>query len=170
MTRDIVASEADTMVHHQSHRAGRARPAASMTLNLTAMIDVIFLLLIYFVITASFTPGEGILTAKLPQGTGTAGTLKLPTQPLRIVITAAGVSDFRLSIQGHQALHDFNQLYEALVRLQFDPKTSRTLGTYKVDDPVIINPQKDVRWQHVVNAFNAAVRARYTHIAFAQAQ
>ena len=141
-----------------------------MSLNLTSMIDVIFLLLIYFVVTASFTPGEGILTARLPQGTGTGQSIKLPPQPLNILVTPVGVSDCRLQIEGHGGAADFNALYDMLVSLQYDKSRSRTQGSHKPDDPVIIKPQRDVRWQHVVNAFNAVVRARYSNIAFAQAQ
>ena len=148
----------------------RDTDATRMTLNFTAMIDVVFLLLIYFVLTASFTPGEGIITAKLPQGTGTGATSRLPPRPLRILVSRLGSTGYRLAIEGHEGARNFQDLYEKLVRLQYDEGRSRVLGTHKPDDPVIIQPQRNVRWQHVVNAFNAAMRARYTNIAFAQAK
>ncbi|MEM9296657.1 MAG: hypothetical protein AAGA57_12730, partial [Planctomycetota bacterium] len=47
--------------------AGRTRrrrgPAGGFELGLTSMIDVIFQLLIYFVVTANFMIGEGVLDA-----------------------------------------------------------------------------------------------------------
>ena len=157
-------------IHHKSRRAGRPVAPVKMTLNLTSMIDVIFLLLIYFVITAVFTPGEGIITAKLPHGTGTPEALKPLEQPIRVVVSAAGTTAYRLEIDGYGAPADFRQLYEQLLGLQYDPSRDRIDGTHKPSDPIIIEPNAKVRWQHVVNAFNAAVRARYTNIQFAQAQ
>jgi len=41
-------------------------------------------------------------------------------------------------------------------------------GPFSDETPVIIQPSGNVRWQHVVNAFNAALGARFKHIAFAQ--
>ena len=42
-------------------------------------------------------------------------------------------------------------------------------GSFADTNPIIIQPTPDVRWQHVVNAFNAAMAARYSNIAFGQA-
>ena len=53
----------DMSVASHQIRSRESLEPPKITLNLTAMIDVIFLLLIYFVVTANFTPGEGILTA-----------------------------------------------------------------------------------------------------------
>ena len=138
--------------------------------NLSAMIDVIFLLLIYFVTTANFTPDEGVLTAKLPQGTGkTSQDLTPPQRPLNIVLSPAGEVECRIRIEGYpQAPAGFAELATLLVQLQYDPQRGLRSGAFKPDSPVVIRPKAGVRWQHVANAFNAAVRARYTNINFAQ--
>lgn len=138
--------------------------------NLSAMIDVIFLLLIYFVSTVNFTPDEGVLTAKLPQGTGQPTTdLTPPQRPLNILLTAAGETDCRIRIEGYpQTPTNFTELATFLIKLQYDPEQGMRSGAFKPDSPVIIRPDESVRWQHVANAFNAAVRARYTNINFAQ--
>ena len=164
------AGPQEPTVHHKVSHARDARRLVPMSLNLTSMIDVIFLLLVFFVVTASFAPGEGVLTVKLPQGTGTGDPLDPPTLPLNIAITSTGAYGYRLEIEGLAAVPaDFEQLYHQLVALQYDEALQRT-GTHKTDDPIVIKPNGNVRWQHVVNVFNAAVRARYTKIAFAQAQ
>jgi len=158
-------------VHHQTQRSKRKRSGGVGQLNLTSMIDVVFLLLIYFVITASFTEGEGILNAKLPQGTGEpTEKTELPKLKLKIELTPSGQYGVRIAVSNENtAPSNFTELRQLITRLQYDP--SRGLnGTYKPDDtPVIIAPKGQVRWQHVVNAFNAAVGARYENIAFAQA-
>jgi len=156
-------------VHHVSNRKRRDIEPASMQLNLTSMIDVIFLLLIYFVVTASFAVGEGTITAKLPQGTGDPSTSpKPPERPLEITLTSAGASGYRIQVPG-SVPGTFTELQQVLVNLQHDPERGRS-GVYKPDNPVIIKPGGQVRWIHVVNAFNAAVAARYSNVSFAQAQ
>ena len=68
------AHDADSpqAVHHL--RARRKRPAdlPRMQVNLTSMIDVIFLLLIYFVVSASFAFGEGVSTRRNTKRSGRA--------------------------------------------------------------------------------------------------
>ncbi len=162
--------QADQTVHHRSASKRHGRPKPSMQPNLSAMIDVIFLLLIYFVVTANFTPDEGVLTAKLPQGTGSPSQDMTPPQrPLNIVLSPAGETQVRISIQGYpQAPTGFADLAVLLTQLQYDPERGLHSGAFKPDSPVVIKPEAGVRWQHVANAFNAAVRARYTNINFAQ--
>lgn len=163
-------------VHHVSQRQKRRKQrgvgGANMNLNLTAMIDVVFQLLIYFVVTSSFAVGEGVITAKLPTGPGNPQTSKKPPErPLTIVVNSAGAigTSYRVYIQGLAGRpNNFKELAETLIQLQFDPQRGLN-GAYKPDNPVIIKPDGTVRWQHVVNAFNAAVKARYSNVAFAQA-
>lgn len=163
---------AEEIVHHESRRHKRGLPPAKMQVNLTSMIDVIFQLLIYFVVTATFSVGEGVITAKLPQGPGKASEEpKPPTRPLDILVTSAAGASYRISIRGAASQPTtFSELRGLLVQLQYDPERGLTAGAYEPDNPVIIKPDGEVRWQHVVNAFNAALGARYTNISFAQAQ
>lgn len=162
------------VVHHKSVRSRRERPPVNMVLNVTPVLDVIFLLLIYFVITANFAIGEGVVVAKLPEGTGPA-----PVNPLKrekklfIRISSSGSSGdptgYVIDVRnaGGRAPKNFKQLKVILDELQLHDRNES--GTFKPDDPVIIKPARDVRWQHVVNAFNAAMAARYSNIRFSPA-
>ena len=153
-------------VHHRSAAKRRGMKPASMQLNITPMIDVIFQLLIYFIITASFTQDEGVLAAKMPPQDGSSQP-DIPPQQLVVEIAPAGYS-YRLTLEGDPvAVRNFSELRERLIGKQFDPERGRQ-GTYQPDDPVRIRPEGEVRWQHVVNAFNAAVAARYTDVGFAK--
>ncbi len=148
------------------------REPKSMQLNLTSMIDVIFLLLVFFVVTATFTPDEGVITSKLPalEGSGAPKLPEPPKRPLNIVVSTAGRHGYRLRIEGlPQAPADFAHLAKILGDLQYDPDRGRT-GPYKDDTPVFIKPDATVRWQHVVNAFNAAISARYREVSFARVE
>ncbi len=163
-----------------------------MRMNLTSMIDVIFLILIYFVVTASFAVGEGVITAKMPQAIeGQAAGLP-PQIPLRIKVIAVGRTGYRIELPGFGGVGeifpgslpgaqgetkgklpgglpggDFSELALFLKRMQYSSVNPE--GLYRADAPVVIEPEGRVRWQHVVNAFHAAVTAQYKNVRFGQA-
>lgn len=157
--------------HHHTPRSKRKVGGGRMQLNLTAMIDVTFQLLIYFIITAAFTPGEGVITAKFPMGTGEKKSEEPPKKPLTIRLTSTGRQDtgYRIDIVGQTSPPSFSQLAKVLQGLQLNPERNRA-GVFPPDNPIVIKPSGRVRWAHVVNAFNAAVKADYTNVAFAQAE
>jgi len=144
-------------------------------LNITSFLDMSFALLTMLILLADFSAGEGVLTATIPVGMGGTGTSdstqmdKLPItiivnpikgQPDTCIITVDGVSEF-------DKVASFTELGDKLIRVRKDPKTNPR-GTYDSDTPIIIRPEANITWQHVVNAFNAAVRARFTKVSFAQ--
>ncbi len=145
-----------------------------MSLNLTPLIDVIFQLLIFMAITANFAVDEGVLSARLPRETGGGGagaeSIALPVSPLTITLSPAGDTGCRISIDGAagSAAASFAELHDQLAALQYDPGRGRTAGLHKPDDPLLIVTERQVRWQHVVDAVNAVVRAGYTNFAFAE--
>jgi biopolymer transport protein ExbD len=158
-------------VHHVSARKRRGRPPAKISINLSTMIDVIFNLLVYFVVTANFAVDEGVLTLKLPQGSGTPQeALAPPDRPLEITIqsiqTATGPGAV-ISLPP-RTFTSFSDLSAHLTAVQFSDRNPS--GVFRADNPVIIRPDGEVRWQYVVDAFNAAVAARYTNVSFGQAQ
>jgi biopolymer transport protein ExbD len=161
----------EEVVHHEPKKRPLRDPAR-MTLNLTSMIDVIFQLLIYFVITASFSVGEGVITANLPEiGIGKAAEVEEPPKPkIRVRVSTRGLASYRLEVAGFgDQPASFKDLAAFLLRHQKNPDKG-LMGSYPPDTPVLIEPDSTVRWQHVVNAFNAAVKAKYTNISFAPAE
>lgn len=167
---DLDNSGTEPTVHHVPRRKKkRDLHAGTMTINLGPMIDVIFNLLIYFVVTANFAVGEGVLTLKMPQGTGApTESIAPPQTPLNIVLSAVAPVGVDIRLQRERLGGSFEQLQAQLRALQFNDHNPR--GVYKADNPVIIQPEGPVRWQHVVNAFNAAIAAEYSNISFAQAK
>lgn len=154
----------------EGSRKGR-KPKKVPELNIVAMLDVCFNLLIFFMSTASFAVGEGILPATLPRGQGgkAADTADAPTQPITILLKSRGGNDVAIEILGTTATsNNFSELYASLWQNQARP--GNDAGIYNPDDPVIIMPDPSVNWGSVVSAFNSAVRARYSNINFAQPQ
>ena len=167
-------ADAPVIAHHESVRQKRRRSKGKADvgdLQLTSMIDVIFQLLIYFVVTASFAIDEGVLTAKLPQGSGTAAeTDELPPEKVTINLASGpGETTVAISRGNGQRYASFTELTQDLDRLRYDPEAGQTSGIYESDNPIVIEPTGYVRWQHVVAAFNAAIAAKYENVSFAEA-
>jgi len=156
-------------VHHRTAASKAQRPRGVAQLNLVSMMDVCFQLLIFFVLTASFAIGEGILPAELPSGQGAKPRDDAPPQqPITIMLRSLGGSDIAIEVQGGGTVENFEALYRLLAGLQRN--ASNPNGIYLPDDPVIIQPEGTVGWGAVVNTFNQAVRAKFLNVNFAQPQ
>ncbi len=133
----------------------RARPKQKMQPPLTPMIDVTFQLLIFFLLAFQLRQPEGPIPASLPGGPDD----RLLPLPIHIVIQPVGDSDALYVIDRHPTpTADPNEVYDVLQARR------KSAGTNKV--PVIIKPTEDVKWRFVVEAFNAAVRAKLENVTF----
>jgi len=133
-----------------------------MSLNLAPMIDMTFLMLIFFIVTTTFKQAEGIFTSRLPRTAG-APVAPLPISPIIVRLTqpdpASSICRIRID-NFTRAPQTFDELAQVLVDIQGNPGFDR-------QTPVVILPTADVAWDHVVNCWNAAVRAQCQNITFA---
>ncbi len=139
-------------------------------LHLTSMLDVTFLLLIFFVLTASFSVDEGILAGRLPrESVNDSAWYGPPVEPVIIELRAVGDDGVRIRVgSGESVGDDFGSLYGLMSRRQFDVDRNVD-GVYERDCPIIIRSIGSVRWAHVTNAYNACIRAGYENVTFARA-
>ncbi|MCP4590468.1 MAG: biopolymer transporter ExbD [bacterium] len=139
-------------------RVRARRPSSILSINLTPMIDVTFLLLIFFLVTSTFERPEGLFAANLPQDAGIAAP-PLPISPIIVRLTPAG-SACRIRIDNFsEAPVSFGDLADFLKNVQGNPGfDDRT--------PVVIVADDSLAWDHVVACWNAAVRASCKSIAF----
>ena len=143
-------------------RKRRSLSPQPLQLNLAPMIDITFLLLIFFIITTTFDPPEGVLVSKLP-GDNVA-TVPLPLSPIVVRLGVEGDEGIGYVItldNSDQTPGDFNELASILASIQESPG-------FDEDTPVVIMAQQSVRWDHVVNCWNAAVRVKYKNIMFGE--
>lgn len=151
-------------------RSGRKRKrGARLGLNLTSMIDVVFLLLVYFMAATEFKLGEEIYRLDLPDRGRAADPFELPRDPLRVVVTTVGGSAYVLRLSGPQTAGPrpatFEELYDYLDgRRRSDHAAG---GVFEADHPIVVAPTGRTSWEHAMGAFNAVVRARYSNITFA---
>ena len=142
-----------------------SRRPATIGFNLTAMIDVVFLLLVYFMSVTDFKRSEEVYKLDLPQRARQANPFKLPQEPLLISVASTGLG-YTLRLSGANArLETFEDLYAFLDENRITESAAG--GLFEANYPVIIEPGVTTRWEHTMEAFNAAVRARYTNINFA---
>jgi biopolymer transport protein ExbD len=158
-------------VHHESRSKQRRPKVGVRQLNLTSMLDVCFLLLIFFIVTANFAVNEGVLPADLPEGTPPVPQESPPPQePLVIVLRSVGIEGCSIWVERSATIADgdFQRLFEVLNGWRYDPKANPN-GQFEADNPIVIKPMPDVLWKHIVDGFNAVIRAKYTNVSFAQA-
>ena len=146
----------------------RVRESPAIGLNLTSMIDVVFLLLIYFMVATDFKQAEEVYRLDLPERIEgmSVDPFQLDDEPLRIMVRSTGPGDeeYRIHIDGPWGeVTDFEGLYEFLDSRRLDGMGG---GLFAEDHPLIVIPGADTRWSDAVGAFNAAVRAGYLNITF----
>ena len=151
--------------HRRLLRDPRAR--ARVSLSITPMIDVVFQLLIYFLLTAGFMGNERHLRAEMPpEGVDGAAPreLALEREPL-VIEVARGRDGTTLALGGGLAPpRDARQLEQILRDALVSPDTPR--GLFTSDHPIRIAAAPDVPWQDVVEVFNSVVAAGYRSVAF----
>lgn len=122
--------------------------------NLTPMIDVVFLLLLFFMVSTSFIR-ESSLKVNLPEATGEA--MVEQDKPVDIVIQADG-----------QFLVDEESL-PVVSREILTSVLKRVVG--ERDDPhIIISADANAEYQHIVTAMDTAQQLGYTKLTLATRQ
>jgi len=153
------------------HRRGGARslPApARLALTITPMIDVVFLLLVYFLLTSGLGVEERLLrtepAASAPDAP-TTGAFELEDEPIvvRVATGPGGRPSIRLSgglAQPRDAAELSRILRDALI------STDTPGGLFAAEHPVRIAPEPELPWQDVVAVFDAVRGAGYRMVAF----
>jgi len=155
---------AEQTIHFRPPRRRYTQPNALMTLSRFApMIDMSFLLLIFFMTTTRFAPPEGLLSSTLPQ-IGGRPLVGLPISPIVVRLGAAGADDVDVTISVDQ----FEGAPQTFADLPAFIREIHTRPGFDRETPVVIVADDRVRWDHVVACWNAALRADCQRIAFAQ--
>lgn len=153
----------------QRHSPLRGR--TRIGLNITAMIDVVFLLLVYFMVATNFKLGEEIFRMDLPERgqAAAADPFRIDMEPLRVIVHTTADGGYRVQVQGPLSYEptSFDDLYQFLRQRMLGP--GRPGGLFEQDHPLIIEPAERAQWDHAIGAFNSAVRAEYTNVSFRSA-
>ncbi len=142
-------------------------------LNITSFLDMSFCLLMFLILSSGGGTAEGVFTSNLSKlgGEGGAAAVEVVVikRPIFLTVSTRGEGRYTIEVDAlSENFDNFDTLSKVLGKIRHDPKTNPS-GVYEEDSPVIIRPRGDVPWYGVVSAFNAAVRARFKNVGFANA-
>ena len=140
---------------------GRRHKKKPPELQMTPMIDIVFNLIIFFILTPSFKATEGYLPTNLPnEGQGVTKKTDTP-QGYRIDIDADGEEGgFVVWLNGVR-MNDFREL-----RSQLSEASKKLTPEQRKEVTVVISPTTGTWHKHVVAAFDASINAQLPNIAF----
>ena len=125
------------------------RVRAQPEVNLTSLIDVVFLLLIFFMVSTSFVK-QSQININLPKAESTA-IIEEPVDRIDVMITATGV----YLVNGRELIN--NRAETIRNALQKVSDGDNTL-------PVTISADADATHQHVVTAMDVVARLGFTKV------
>jgi biopolymer transport protein ExbD len=132
----------------------RRQRAEEVGINLTPLIDVVFLLLIFFMVSTTFTR-ETQLSIDLPEAEGTVK--ETSEQQIEILVDEAG--SYRVNGRG-LVDNRMRTLQAAIYKISAGDTTM----------PMVITADADAAHQHVVRAMDAAGQMGFVHLSITTRQ
>jgi len=122
--------------------------------QIAPMVDVVFVLMLFFMACAGSQVIESKLNINLPAGQSSGTSTKTP-----IIIDISSEGLVSINNQGYGDPRDKNlqALYDWL---------KNTIDTFGSEDPVIIRPSPDARHERIINVLNTAAKAGVTNLSF----
>lgn len=131
----------------------RTRPREEIELNITPLIDIVFLLLIFFMVSTTFQT-ESQLRVQLPKAQQSADAE--PTEPLEIVISADG----QYAVDGRELMDNQRAtLVDALAR-----------ATEGGERPLVVRADARTPHESVVRAMDVAGQLGLDQLSIATAR
>jgi len=139
------------------------------TLRMTPMIDVIFLLLIFFFVAGKYRPQENFLPFQLPAAQGQVTEIGKP-EPLKIYIAATD-DGCQIRVGEEDAIQLRNQTVESDLALLMEKIKDRMLAQKRATtDPVEIMCEGQVKWEYTAQIYNVLFGAGLTDITFSMTE
>jgi biopolymer transport protein ExbD len=139
--------------------SSRNKAREGIEMQMTPMIDVTFLLLVFFMCTIRFRLLDGKLDTWLPRSEGVNANTEMSKMLERIDISleqAGYVPEGFVVLLNGRRMFDLDQLCSMLTR-------------FRLEDPaaeVIVRPGEGIEYSHVVATVNECLRAGLTSITF----
>ena len=127
----------------------RARSMAAVAIDMTPMIDIVFQLLVFFILTLQITSLEGDFNVRMPASF--AGELPAAHQlpPLQVRLAAGENGALKSVMLNDQVLTDLDDLHRRIVALVgYDKRLA-------ADAEVEIVSDYDLSYEHVIGAITA---------------
>lgn len=129
--------------------------------NLAPMVDVVMVILIFFMLGTTFALSEGVLPTQLPKEIRPGGEAAVSILPaVRISLLEHGAGRACRIIVMEQELAD--QSFDTLAAFL---REKRVAGA-DARAPVLISADGNIEYQQVISAMDACVRAGFSNIQF----
>ena len=128
--------------------------------DMTPMIDCVFLLLVFFMVSSTFVNKEADISFALPGTAEQSDSVDIPDEQI-IQITAAGnvfLNDLEYDAPSNS---DMPELVKTLILFR------QTAEANKVPAMITIAPEDTVKQQRVVDVLNACTAAKIANVTFA---
>ncbi len=123
--------------------------------QIAPMVDVVFVLMLFFMACAGSQVNERELNIALPSGaTGSAKTAKTP---IVIDISPEGQVSMNNEVYGAASDRGLQRLREWL---------KATIEQFGDEDPVIIRPTPETKHERIIDVLNAAAAAKVKNLTF----
>jgi len=139
--------------------------------NMTPLVDVVMVILIFLMLAGTFGGTEWYLTSNLPYSPKGGGAAQLPPgfvpdQPLEIKVDSPVPDRFIARVEGYTA-DDINKLSAVLIKMR-DKLAAAGSPPDKVQ--VIISPARNVKYKFITDVYTAANQAQFQKVGFAPAR
>jgi biopolymer transport protein ExbD len=157
----------------------RLNPPRDPMPNMTAMVDLVMCILIFFMLGSKFVRPDPFFECRLPDNAGTGATPPVEMKvklPIEVRPEGGGVGLY-LTVGGEPARIGLPA--ENLSASALDPALSRRQADYlrdrlgelcrrlSKDTPVVLRPAKDLQYRHLAGVISACREAGFENVAFA---
>lgn len=136
------------------------KKASNIQSRMVPLIDVVFLLLIFFIMTVNFQPQEGFMAAELPGAV--VGEQVSEVDPLAFYIDTMADGACKVIFAGNTAIiakdsTDFSAFAREVERVMTERKRRNS-------DPVMLVDLHNTSWQHMMNMYDTMISLGYKNI------
>jgi len=140
-------------------RRRRKADSSAVEMQMGPMIDMVFLLLVFFMVTAKPMKPEGDINIGLPGTAEQDEPLELPDEQ-KVVIQNSGAIFLNEMPLADAADSNLEKLYHTLYRLSASAKAAKS------EILVTLAPEDEAVHQRIVDVLNACARAGITGVTF----
>src|SRR5262245_11699423 len=139
--------------------------------NMTPLVDVVMVILIFMMLAGTFGGTEWYLTSNLPYSPKGGGGAPLPAgvvpdQPLEIKVDSPVPDRYIARVEGYSA--DESAKLKAVLTKMRDKLAAAGNPPEKVQ--VIISPARNVKYKFLVDVYQSALQANFQKVGFAPAR
>ncbi len=152
-------------------RERKGRETEPVKGDMTPMIDVTFLLLIFFIVTLKFKILEGRLDAALPKDMGTSTTVAPEIEKVDILLLVSDPGE----LVDDPELRGLKKYVNRRVRYEIGTQTFRTpeevkrflAGMDKAETPITLDARKGIIYDDVVKLLDVVIELGFEKVSFA---